>query len=415
MTNYKPKLLIIAPQNPHPPVDGGKIGIYYPLLNYPKYFDVYFACLVDLKTPKEEIEKSKRHYEENGIKFFYSIKDKRDKIWKVLLNLFSKDSFKWEKFYSKSLLFLCKNVIENNQIEFVWINHAQMSIYAEKLKSIFQNLKIFLREHNLEYEIVMQFASYQSNPIVKYFSYWQYRKTKRMEIYRWKFFDKVFFISDIDFREAIKEAPSLSDKFEVLYDGYNLKLSENKTERLKPSFIYPVVLQYAINRECLRSFYYEIWLKIKDKFEDLILEISGNPKGTVASVLGVSEDELIKNRVLDVGFLDDIESEILKRKYVLSPTKAGSGIRIKLLLGMAMGKPVFCSKLDAQTSSYFKDMENIVAYDSAEEFAEKLQKLEIDTQLYIKICQNAYETIKNYFTWELYAEKVYCVIVSLKN
>ena len=145
------------------------------------------------------------------------------------------------------------------------------------------------------------------------------------------------------------------------------------------------------------------------------LEISGNPKGTVSSILGVSEDELIKNRVLDVGFLDDIESEILKRKYVLSPTKAGSGIRIKLLLGMAMGKPVFCSKLDAQTSSYFMDMEDIVAYDSAEEFAEKLQKLENETSLYEKISQNAYDTIKNFFNWESYAEKVYSVVVSLNK
>jgi len=36
----KPKLLYLVPQKSYPPIDGGKISIYYPAIYLTKYFDV---------------------------------------------------------------------------------------------------------------------------------------------------------------------------------------------------------------------------------------------------------------------------------------------------------------------------------------------------------------------------------------
>lgn len=406
------KLLIIAPQNPYPPIDGGKVGIYYPLINFSKYFDVTFACVIDKNTKDNEIEKSIAHFKNYGIKFFFAKKDKRDKYINVPKNLFVKESFKWEKFYSQELLNICEKIIASEKITNIWLNHAQMSRYAEELKKKFFHVKFYLREHNLEYEIVKQYAEVQKNYLIKLFAKWQFEKTKKLEVKRWRLFDKVFFISDIDMSLAVREAPDIREKFEVLYDGYDVKEIDIDKSKIKNSIIYPVALQYVINHECLRSFYFDVWLKVKKTFPELTLEISGNPIGEVAKVIGVDSKELEKNGVIELGFLPDIEREIALRKYALSPTKVGSGIRIKLLLGMSIGKPVFCSPLDASTSRHFKDMENVVVYNNADDFIKKLEILENDLRLYEKISRQAQDTIKYNFNWDLYAKKVYEIITN---
>ncbi|MCX8075422.1 MAG: glycosyltransferase, partial [Aquificaceae bacterium] len=109
----------------------------------------------------------------------------------------------------------------------------------------------------------------------------------------------------------------------------------------------------------------------------------------------------------NLGFLNNVEEEIRKYKYVLSPTIIGSGIRLKLLNGMACGKPVFVTPLDIKTTKHFKDMENVVCFEDSESFMRKLTYLENNDDIYYRISKNAIETIKKYFTWENYAECVY--------
>jgi len=70
---------------------------------------------------------------------------------------------------------------------------------------------------------------------------------------------------------------------------------------------------------------------------------------------------------------------------------------------MACGKPAFLTLLDLSTCKVFKDIENVVCFNSATDFIEKLNILENDNDLYLKISNEAIETIKTYFNWNKYA------------
>ena len=60
------KLLVIAPQNPYPARDGGKISIYYPLINLAKYFQIHFVFTYFEPLPQDVEE----HFEDIGIKIY---------------------------------------------------------------------------------------------------------------------------------------------------------------------------------------------------------------------------------------------------------------------------------------------------------------------------------------------------------
>jgi len=57
-------------------------------------------------------------------------------------------------------------IIEEN-INFVWVSAPHMVKYALKAKKKFPKLKIFLREHNIEFKLVEQFKDFTDSPIYK--------------------------------------------------------------------------------------------------------------------------------------------------------------------------------------------------------------------------------------------------------
>ncbi|HCD10354.1 MAG TPA: hypothetical protein DEQ01_08510, partial [Thermoanaerobacter sp.] len=137
-------------------------------------------------------------------------------------------------------------------------------------------------------------------------------------------------------------------------------------------------------------------------------------------VTGNNDEEILKSikiksfqdlNIVNLGFVNNVNEEILKYKYVLSPTIIGSGLRLKILNGMACGKIVFTTPLDLTTCNVFKDMENIVKFETAEDFIQKFLILQKNDDLYIKICSNALKTIKKDFNWDKYAEILYNLIL----
>ena len=148
----KPKLLYIAPQNPYPPVDGGKIGIYYPLIYMSKYFDVYFAFPYgNLSISLRDIEK---HFAIKKIKVLPFPHNTKQDVKYLLKNFFKKVPFKWDKYYSKYFQKEIEKLIIQENINLIWVSAPHMARYAIEARKKFPKIKIFLREHNIEFKLV---------------------------------------------------------------------------------------------------------------------------------------------------------------------------------------------------------------------------------------------------------------------
>jgi glycosyltransferase involved in cell wall biosynthesis len=400
----KPKLLFLAPQNPYPPIDGGKIGIYYPVKYLSKFFDIYF--ITPVKQFDESADRAIRHFQNIEVKYLPVVKNTDDKVIDLFKNVFNEVPFKWYKYYSDDIFDLCEKLVIKEDIRYILISAPHMALYAVKLKKFNPNLKIYLREHNIEFSLVEQFINLTKNPVYKLIGIWQLKKTKLLEQKYWELFDKIFFISDYDYEIAKSFRPDLASKFYVLYDGFEIN-KICKCEEFKSTFIIPTNINAIQNQISVKWFIEKIWIPSFDyiKQNNFVLSITSGSEHEWKKILGIHNLEQFNIRLL--GFVKNIDEELCKHKYVISPTIMGSGLRLKILHSMASGKVVFATGYDVKTVKVFKDMDNIVEFNNSVEFIEKIKIIEEDKHLFNILSKSAVETIQKYFDWNQYAKFIF--------
>jgi len=400
----KPKLLFLAPQNPYPPIDGGKIGIYYPIKYLSKFFDIYF--ITPVKQLDENVDRAIRHFQNIEVKYLPVVRNTDDKIIDLFKNVFNEVPFKWYKYYSDDIFDLCEKLVIKEDIRYILISAPHMALYAVKLRKLNPNLKIYLREHNIEFSLVEQFINLTKNPVYKLIGIWQFKKTKLLEQKYWELFDKIFFISDYDYEIAKSSRPDLASKFYVLYDGFEIN-KICKCEELRNTFIIPTNINSIQNQISVKWFIEKIWIQSFNyiKQNNFVLSITSGSEHEWKKILGIHNLEQFNIRLL--GFIKNIDEELCKHKYVISPTIMGSGLRLKILHGMASGKVVFATGYDVKTVKVFKDMDNIVEFNNSVEFIEKIKIIEENKHLFNILSKNAVETIQKYFDWNQYAKFIF--------
>ncbi len=390
------KLLVIAPQNPYLAHDGGKISIYYPLINLAAYFQIHFVFTYFQPLPKD-IEK---HFEKFGIKIYPQKVNTTDSPIKILLNVFSSLPYKFEKYHKKSILEKIKEIVQKEHISFIWCNHSHTAWYALQLQKEF-DAKIFLREHNIEYSLVQQVMELKKPGLLRTFIKLQYLKTKRFEIYCWKKFDNTFFISDFDFSVAKNECSNCKN-LKLLYDSFYEKKGKQAEKKEPHSFIFTGNIDTFQNYYNLQTFIKQIWEPLIKADPRWKLYVTGNKDEVIKKKI---KSDLAANNIINLGFVDDIEQTINSKKYFISPTYIGSGLRIKVLNAMAGGAVCFLTPLDANMLSFFKDFNNIVKFDDFNDFYINLIRLENSEFLYNSISLQAL-SVGTEFTWKDYAIKV---------
>lgn len=391
------KILCIAPQCPLPCVDGGKMEIFYPLKYLAQKVNIFFTTPV-VKINDDIINEFNIY----NIKYFPFVLNTKNDYFKYPLSLFTPLSFKFNKYFNRFYLKHIEKIIVENQIKILWVNASHMAIYALKLKKKYPYLKIYLREHNIEYDLVLQYARSQKNVFMKIISCIEYYKTKRYEISCWNKFEKVFFISDTDLAEAKKYGNFNDDN--LIYSGSEPSFYNEQVE--EHSFIFTGSLTSFQNQKNLKYFIENIWKNFYNKNKKVKLYLTGNDNKKLETKLGYSIEYLNSLNIINLGFVDDIQKTIASKKYVISPTLYGSGIRLKVLEALRLKKIVFVSDIDYAMCRKFKDMENIIHYSNLNDFIEKYIMIENESNLYEKISNNCYNLAKELFSWDKYVLRI---------
>jgi glycosyltransferase involved in cell wall biosynthesis len=127
-------------------------------------------------------------------------------------------------------------------------------------------------------------------------------------------------------------------------------------------------LDWAPNREGLDWFFGKVWPELLSRWPDLVLHIAGRN----ASVYFTGK---LPPNVYPEGEIEDAISFFRDHHVMIVPLLSGSGIRIKILEAMAMGKVVITSAVGASGLGV-KDGEHLFIANSAEDYVSVLEKLE---------------------------------------
>jgi glycosyltransferase involved in cell wall biosynthesis len=380
------RILLLTNKSPWPPKDGGSaatLKTIYGLsacncnitvlaVNTSKHF-------ADIKDIPGKLQSQVEFHFVNirtGINYF-----------KLILNLlFSRKPYNLERFSSRNLDTELKSLLKNN-FDIIQIEGLAMYHYLPVIRKN-SSTPIFFRPHNIENKIWSQLAHEERNILKKTYFRILAKRIKRIEIDIINKPDAVVPISDTDLAWFKKEGLKLPS---IVYTpGYFTEEICDYSESASHSVFFIGALDWLPNIYGLNWFIKEVWPIVSARIPDAVFFIAGrNP----------SHKSIIKLRGKNIFFNGEVESSngFMKDKAVMVvPLFSGSGIRMKIIEGMSMGKSIVATPIAAE-GLIFENNSNLFISSEVSGFAIRIIDLLENNLKRKETGENAIENVrKNY-------------------
>ena len=297
---------------------------------------------------------------------------------KAFLNLFTGKSYHVERFISNNFRKKLKDVLSKQKYDIVQIETLFMSPYIDTIRE-FSTASIILRAHNIEHLIWKRVALITKNPLKK--AYLNHL-AKTLEVYEKNVlneYDGIIPISSKD-EEFFKQESNKPVK--TISFGVNTsKLENTKPGKKEHSIFHIGAMNWMPNEEGIRWFSEKVWPKVIIELPDIKLYLAGREMPDWLTNIN------LKN-VIVVGEVPDAYDFINSKTISIAPLFSGSGIRIKIIESMALGKAVISTTIGAEGIDY-TDGVNILIADDATSYVDAIKKLYNNVEFCNTIGENA--------------------------
>jgi glycosyltransferase involved in cell wall biosynthesis len=157
-----------------------------------------------------------------------------------------------------------------------------------------------------------------------------------------------------------------------------------------PSLFHIGSLEWTPNQEGLIWFFENCWNDIREKYPDLKFYVAGR------NAPAWFQKKISLPNVVFEGEVADAYEFINSKSIMVVPLFSGSGMRIKIIEGMALGKPIVTTPVGTEGISTTSD-KNIVITRGVLGFVGSISKLIEDAEYFETISKNAIEYINENF------------------
>lgn len=378
------KILIISHKPPYPPVDGGTIATLNMCLGLAKVgHEVTLLSTTTLKHPGEvgqipaEI-RSLMHIEYQHI-------DLQTDLRNGALNfLFSRRPYNIERYIKSSFKHLIYRYLSTEQYDIVQLEGLYLVPYIDTIRKHHQG-PIALRAHNVENNIWLSLANEERNRYKRRYFQLLHRRLMRMETGLNSSIDALVAISEPD-RQWF-ESHGLTKPSITMPMGYFSKATPASEQQAQPatSFAYIGALDWIPNYEGLMWFIHRAWPHIQAQEPDAEFHIAGrNAQASLAEQL------LTERKIIFHGQVPSATDYLNNYPIMVVPLQSGSGIRVKIVEGMFMGRAIVCTS-SAIMGIDVRHEQHVLIADTPEEFANHVVTLMRNTELREKLARNAQE------------------------
>jgi len=357
------KILFICNKSPYPPNEGGSLGMY--VFHKAIAETGHHVKVLALNTNKSYIDPAGIPEDFRKLTNIELIdKDLSVKPIPAFINLFSKKSFHVERFISKKFESKLTDVLKNEEFDIVQVEYLYMAPYLKVIRK-YSNAKVVLRSHNIEHIIWERITTISKNPVKKLYLGSLTRKLKKYELLVINDFDGMTTVSKIDAEFFIRSGcriPVTDIPFGIDVDKYNTQKGNYEF----PSLFHLGAMNWIPNQEGIKWFLDNAWPLIHDKYPDLKFYIAGR----------MMPEWLLKLNLHNVEVPGEVPdaSEFIKSKAVMIvPLFSGSGIRVKIVEGMALGNAVIATAIGAEGIDY-TDGKNILIANTPGEFLKAVDR-----------------------------------------
>ena len=397
--SVKRRLLCLAPQEPWPVSDGGKEGIHGAVQALAAHWDILLLCPAGA-CHKDAVQ----HFARLGV-VYRTVDFKPVESFSVVLSATMRlKPYKFYKYCTAEAERLFGEAIGTFEPDAIVCFHAHMEELGQRVRRHRGwVVPIAVREHNIEYEMVSSYVRSRhflqrlvGTPIA-----WL---TKRAETRMWDRTEVTAFLTSRDLE--VGRSSGSQGHLILAPEGVPLPPRRNAVVPIgTPSLLIPLNPNAPQSVASLKIFLDRYWCPSvedlsKHSFE---LVITGASPSELARVVQMTEHEQRELRVRAAGFLPSLQPLFSSSLLLIAPSFVGSGVRKKVLEGMANQIPVMGTELDFKACSYLEKGHNILELSTVEDFQRTVISLKSDPVLWQKLSDNGRNTVEKYANWKQFA------------
>jgi glycosyltransferase involved in cell wall biosynthesis len=306
----------------------------------------------------------------------------------ALLNLmFSRKPYNAVRFISKTFEDELIKVLHENDFDIIQLEGLYVCPYIPVIREN-SKAKIIYRAHNIEHEIWSRTAI-MAHGLEKWYLKNLSKRIKKFEVQTLNKYDLLVPITGRD--GAILDKLGNKKPRHVSQTGIDSSVLIPNSKNLKhPTLFHIGSLEWSPNQEGLIWFFDNCWDSIREKYPDLRFYIAGrNAPVWFQRMLNLTN-------VVFMGEVADAYEFINSKSIMVVPLFSGSGMRIKIIEGMALGKPIVTTAIGTEGISTTSGV-NIVVTEDAAGFVQSISDLIENREYFDKISKNAIEYIHENF------------------
>jgi polysaccharide biosynthesis protein PslH len=381
------KILQVTNKVPYPANDGGAIAC----LNLTRGFallgnEVTVFSMNTLKhhTEISEIPESVKDWAEFRL---VDVPARISPVDATINLLFSGKPYNAVRFISKPFAKKLKQLLQEKEFDIIQLEGLYVCPYIPLIRK-YSNAKIVYRAHNIEHEIWERTAAI-STGIKRIYLKILAKRIKAFEKSLINSYDLLVPITERD--GIILDKLGNTQPMHVSPTGIETTVLIPHSKNLEhPSVFHIGSLEWTPNQEGLIWFIEKCWPKIHEKFPELKFYIAGRK----------APDWLIRQfhapNIVFMGEVSDAYQFMNSKSIMVVPLFSGSGMRIKIIEGMALGKPIVSTPIGTEGISTQSE-KNILIADNEKEFVADIERLITDNELFQNISRNAIEYIHEKF------------------
>jgi glycosyltransferase involved in cell wall biosynthesis len=311
--------------------------------------------------PKEHLPKSFNHYTSiQDVKV-----DNRIKPLQALRHLWGNDSYHIARFCSLGFEKRLVQLLQETEFDVIQLETPYLSPYIPAIRK-HSDAVVSMRAHNVEFEIWERISQNTALWPKRWYLRHLTERLRQYEISRLQAYDHLAAITRRDlerFRELGYEGSATVTPIGVDSQAYQPDYSSFQ-KPLSLSFIGS--LDWMPNLEGLQWFLDEVWPLVQAEHTGLTLHIAG--RNTPKWLLKMKRPGIIVE-----GEVPSASAFINQHSLMVVPLLSGSGMRAKILEGMALGKAVLSTQMGMEGIGIEPGTHALIA-NSPKEFARQISK-----------------------------------------
>lgn len=292
------------------------------------------------------------------------------------------ESYHVKRFVSKDFSAKLKQVLEEETFDVVHVESLFLTPYVPLVRK-YSKAQVYLRAHNVEHQIWERVAQGVRNPFKRQYMKHLALTLRAYECEHLNDYDGVVSITESD----AKTLKSLGCRKPVVAIPFGISAEAMGHVDEEPCSLFHLgSMDWIPNQEGVRWFLEKVWPMVHERVPQVTLYLAGRKM----------PDDLMRLEMEGVKVVVEVPDAMYfigSKQINVVPLLSGSGIRVKIIEAMSIGKTVISTSVGAD-GIHYTDGKNLLIADTPEQFVEQIERCVTDADFCREVGRNAFALIE---------------------